>query len=82
MLDKYIEDRFPKWFSMCLGNQDISDCNRVQFALAFSQLSSDIICKEHNIVIDFITKMANAWEESDPESFKNFWYNKAGITQR
>jgi hypothetical protein len=76
MREKYIEERHPRWFSMCIGKRDISDSESIAFAHTLSTVSADTICERHNKLLDALIEMAQAWDKSDHESFTNFWYNR------
>jgi hypothetical protein len=71
---KYIEERYPIWFSMCISKTDISDINSIAFSHADSESNAVTLCKKHNTVIRALAEMASAWNESDSEAFKKYWY--------
>lgn len=78
MKEKYIEERYPLWFSMSIMLDDISDANTVGIATAKSIKDAKIIQKEHNKVIAALIDIAQAWEKSNPDTFKEFWYSRQG----
>jgi hypothetical protein len=78
MRPKYIEERHPLWFSMCVGERDISDINEIEFARARHSGDAAVLCDRHNEVVRALTDMALAWHKRDPEGFKEYWYGQEG----
>ncbi len=74
MKDKYIDERFPYWFSMTAGARDISDGDTVEFACAAGAQNAKEICARHNAVLDKLNALVQAFEAAAPEAFKEHWY--------
>jgi hypothetical protein len=74
MRAKYIEERHPRWFSMCVSKTDISNVNRIAFAHALGETDREMICQQHNKLLDAYIELAQEWSENDFEGFKEYWY--------
>lgn len=79
--EKYVEERFPYW--MLMGyyrdkepyDENLTDCND-SLNLRVSSNAGTRIVHEQNKLVRFIAQMAAAFDEANPEAFKEFWYNK------
>ena len=74
MKEKYIEERFPRWFLVPGGvTQSVVDNGQAANYYVHSGDAQDVI-DEHNRAIDMIQRMADAFEKENPGAFKEFWY--------
>jgi hypothetical protein len=65
MREKYIEERHPRWFSMCIGKRDISDSESIAFAHTLSTVSADTICERHNKTMNHSLTFGTTGETND-----------------
>jgi hypothetical protein len=81
MRTKYIEERWPELMELG-GSPDgkIGVCttdDRVDLLLDKSQ--AEPLMVEWNKMQNFLTQMAQAFDEAAPEAFKEFWYGKTPV---
>lgn len=74
MREKYVLERYPIWFSMTVNRRDLSDVESIQFATAQYEVDAQEIAERHNAVVHKLAEMACAWDDSDPEGFRRYWY--------
>ena len=77
MREKYIESRFPRYFifgeSPDGDSVDVSNGNK-DVLEGITRSNAKSIIKEREEVVDFIFKLANAFDEADTAKFIKFWY--------
>lgn len=73
MKEKYVEERWPRWFSFGEAVANVRDL----YVIQPTQEQADELIAEHNKLHDEFTAMALAWAESDPEAFTAWWYGRS-----
>jgi hypothetical protein len=76
MKDKYIEEKFPIYF--VFGEHDDG---RVDIASAaddtiatVTREHAEVLIQQHNILVQALCDLAQAFNKADPTAFKTFWY--------
>ena len=75
MRDKYIEERFPRYFIFGEDDCDISDGQGSTIAL-LSKEDADIVIRDRNEVIDILIALAQKLDDIDPYTFREVWYGQ------
>lgn len=75
MLKKYVEERFPGYLNLSLtdGETLVHEDNPHVF-LQGSEWSRSFVVSAHQELVDFIARLAEAFDEANHEAFQKFWY--------
>lgn len=81
MLDKYVEERWPRITLMgYYGSAENPDENLTtvddRFNVRVSPANGKAILAYTDQIHDLLCRMADAFDKANPEAFKDFWYNK------
>jgi hypothetical protein len=79
MLEKYVEERFPRWMLMGYhGTTESPDDNLTnandEFNLRLRADTSQQVVQMHNDLLAKFAKMADAFDKADHAAFQKFWY--------
>ena len=77
MKDKYIEERFPRYFphgTHADGRVDVDTVDGVVASMSLAD-SARVIADRHAL-LDALIEMARAFESADPDGFVRHWYGK------
>lgn len=76
MNEKYIEERYPRWFifgKSAEGLVDVSNGNQDVITNVTEAQANELIA-ERNKLIDALVECAQGFDESNPGGFKVYWY--------
>lgn len=78
MRDKYIEERFPRYFKfgthLDTGLVDCASTNMDTVATVTNEHLNNLI-KDRDAVVDMLCLLAKALDETDHKKFVSIWYN-------
>lgn len=75
MREKYIEERFPRWFIFGQTEDQqvcVSHANG-DVVVTSCEVAAELIA-ERDRVIDMLWKLADALDKAAPETFEEIWY--------
>ena len=82
MKAKYVEERYPLWYVFGWHKDrrvDVTDGKQdVMGHVAEDDVTTAI--SEHNQLVNAMVQIAQAWNASDPEAFKRYWYAQTRTT--
>jgi hypothetical protein len=76
MKDKYIEERFPRYFifghsenKVCLADSD------GDVLLGLKESDANRLINDRDKLLDFMIAMAHRFNKCNPDEFEKFWYH-------
>ena len=74
MREKYIEERFPRWWSYDRCSDIETENGTVGSALNLEH--AYMLIQEHNRLLEEMVKLAQKFDEVNPEEFSKHWYGE------
>lgn len=80
MREKYVEERFPLLMIFGVnreeGRVDVADINRDVVTDVIRE-EAEYLIERHDALVRFIYRLADSYDQTNPEAFKKFWYEES-----
>jgi len=77
MIERYVEERFPRWFVFGRHTNgldvNIASANDESICCTNKYIANNII-KERDELVDMVYKLADTLDKIDSDKFKEIWY--------
>ncbi len=84
MKHKYVESLYPTWIEFGIGPNGVIDIatEKCDVATSIDKEQAERLMREHNRCIVALCELADAFDKTAPEAFKEYWYNRADHTDQ
>jgi hypothetical protein len=76
MREKYVEERFPRYFPFGSSKDGLVDIasTKADTGATLTQDQADFLIKDRDVAVDMICTLAKALDNAAPEVFHEIWY--------